>query len=83
MVSLAHSDVRMAGPLTPEMLNAMHACWRASNLSVGQINPRDNPLVEQAHARTHQAALARASTAEARGTLRASGMRVIMTTGDA
>ena len=35
------------GPLSAELLDAMHAYWRAANyLSVGQIYLRDNPLLK-------------------------------------
>ncbi len=37
----------MSDPLTPDMLQKMHACWRAANyLSVGQSYLQDNPLLE-------------------------------------
>jgi xylulose-5-phosphate/fructose-6-phosphate phosphoketolase len=37
----------MPDPLSPELLEKMHAYWRAANyLSVGQIYLRDNPLLE-------------------------------------
>jgi xylulose-5-phosphate/fructose-6-phosphate phosphoketolase len=37
----------MSDPLSPELLEKMHAYWRAANyLSVGQIYLRDNPLLE-------------------------------------
>jgi xylulose-5-phosphate/fructose-6-phosphate phosphoketolase len=37
----------MPGPLKPDLLEKMHAYWRAANyLSVGQIYLRDNPLLE-------------------------------------
>jgi xylulose-5-phosphate/fructose-6-phosphate phosphoketolase len=37
----------MPDPLSPDLLNKMHAYWRAANyLSVGQIYLRDNPLLE-------------------------------------
>jgi xylulose-5-phosphate/fructose-6-phosphate phosphoketolase len=37
----------MPDPLSPDILNKMHAYWRAANyLSVGQIYLRDNPLLE-------------------------------------
>ena len=35
-------------PLSPEMLQRIHAYWRAANyLSVGQIYLYDNPLLKQ------------------------------------
>ena len=38
----------MAQPLSPELLEKMHAYWRAANyLSVGQIYLQDNPLLEE------------------------------------
>src|SRR5580698_6280328 len=37
-----------AGPLSAELLQKMHAYWRAANyLSVGQIYLRDNPLLKR------------------------------------
>ncbi len=37
----------MPDPLSPELLEKMHAYWRAANyLSVGQIYLRDNPLLQ-------------------------------------
>ena len=37
----------MPDTLSPELLERMHAYWRAANyLSVGQIYLRDNPLLE-------------------------------------
>ena len=37
----------MPDPLSPDLLQKMHAYWRASNyLSVGQIYLQDNPLLE-------------------------------------
>ena len=37
----------MSDPLSPELLQKMHAYWRAANyLSVGQIYLQDNPLLE-------------------------------------
>src|ERR1700761_3255616 len=37
-----------AAPLNPELLEKMHAWWRAANyLSVGQIYLRENPLLDQ------------------------------------
>ncbi|WP_088278979.1 phosphoketolase [Ideonella sp. A 288] len=37
----------MPDPLSPELLDRMHAWWRAANyLSVGQIYLQDNPLLE-------------------------------------
>ncbi len=36
------------GPLSPEELRRLHACWRAANyLSVGQIYLMDNPLLKE------------------------------------
>lgn len=44
----------MLEPLSPELLNQLHAYWRASNyLSVGQIYLRDNPLLETSLERDH------------------------------
>ena len=41
------SKTPMAGPLSPDLLQKMHAYWRAANyLSVGQIYLQDNPLLE-------------------------------------
>ena len=38
----------MPAPLSPDLLQKMHAYWRAANyLSVGQIYLRDNPLLEE------------------------------------
>jgi xylulose-5-phosphate/fructose-6-phosphate phosphoketolase len=38
----------MAEPLRPDLLEKMHAYWRAANyLSVGQIYLKDNPLLEE------------------------------------
>src|SRR5487761_948200 len=40
-------EAPMPDPLTPELLQKMHAYWRAANyLSVGQIYLKDNPLLE-------------------------------------
>lgn len=37
-----------AKTLTPELLQAMDAYWRAANyLAVGQIYPYDNPLLKR------------------------------------
>ena len=37
----------MSNPLSPDLLDKMHAYWRAANyLSVGQIYLQDNPLLE-------------------------------------
>jgi len=37
----------MSNPLSPDLLNKMHAYWRAANyLSVGQIYLQDNPLLK-------------------------------------
>lgn len=44
----------MPAPLSPELLQQMHAYWRASNyLSVGQIYLHDNPLLEEPLTRAH------------------------------
>src|SRR6202049_4614208 len=41
------SETPMADPLSPDLLQKMHAYWRAANyLSVGQIYLQDNPLLE-------------------------------------
>jgi phosphoketolase len=38
----------LAGPLSPELLHWMDACWRAANyLSVGQIYLYDDPLLKK------------------------------------
>src|SRR5439155_19927538 len=38
----------MEGPLSPPLLDAMHAYWRAANyLSIGQIYLLDNPLLRE------------------------------------
>ena len=44
----------MPDVLSPELLQGMHAYWRAANyLSVGQIYLRDNPLLEEPLTRAH------------------------------
>lgn len=44
----------MPEPLTPDLLQKLHAYWRASNyLSVGQIYLHDNPLLEKPLRREH------------------------------
>src|SRR6266536_1374256 len=44
----------MANALAPDLLEKMHAYWRAANyLSVGQIYLRDNPLLEAPLERAH------------------------------
>src|SRR3546814_4558882 len=44
----------MAEPLTPYLLNKLHAYWRASNyLSVGRIYLHDNPLLKKPLRREH------------------------------
>src|SRR6266536_1801291 len=44
----------MANALAPDLLEKMHAYWRAANyLSVGQIYLRDNPLLEAPLERRH------------------------------
>ena len=50
----------MPDSLSPDLLQKMHAYWRAANyLSVGQIYLQDNPLLEiPAEARTYQAPVA-------------------------
>ena len=41
-------QIKAASPLSAEMLQRMHAYWRAANyLSVGQIYLRENPLLEE------------------------------------
>ena len=47
----------MPDSLSPDLLQKMHAYWRAANyLSVGQIYLQDNPLLESPlEARTYQA----------------------------
>jgi xylulose-5-phosphate/fructose-6-phosphate phosphoketolase len=43
-----------AGPLEPDLLQRIDACWRAANyLSVGQIHLLDNPLLRKPLARAH------------------------------
>ena len=43
----ASATTLMPEPLSPELLQKMHAYWRAANyLSVGQIYLQDNPLLE-------------------------------------
>ena len=56
-----NSETLMPDALSPDLLQKMHAYWRAANyLSVGQIYLQDNPLLEApAQARTCQAAAAR------------------------
>jgi xylulose-5-phosphate/fructose-6-phosphate phosphoketolase len=45
---IATTESRVAGPLTAELLQKMHAYWRAANyLSVGQIYLHDNPLLKR------------------------------------
>jgi len=47
-------DVRTPTTLNPELLQNMHAYWRAANyLSVGQIYLQDNPLLEAPLERAH------------------------------
>src|SRR3546814_2874004 len=47
-------SVCMAEPLTPDLLQKLHAYWRASNyLSVGQIYLHDNPLLKKPLRREH------------------------------
>jgi xylulose-5-phosphate/fructose-6-phosphate phosphoketolase len=44
---ICQAETTMSDPLSPELLEKMHAYWRAANyLSVGQIYLRDNPLLE-------------------------------------
>ena len=45
---IATTESRPAGPLSADLLQKMHAYWRAANyLSVGQIYLRDNPLMKR------------------------------------
>jgi xylulose-5-phosphate/fructose-6-phosphate phosphoketolase len=45
---IATTESRAAGPLSEELLQKMHAYWRAANyLSVGQIYLHDNPLLKR------------------------------------
>jgi xylulose-5-phosphate/fructose-6-phosphate phosphoketolase len=45
---IATTESRAAGPLSAELLQKMHAYWRAANyLSVGQIYLYDNPLLKR------------------------------------
>jgi xylulose-5-phosphate/fructose-6-phosphate phosphoketolase len=45
---IATTERRAAGPLSEELLQKMHAYWRAANyLSVGQIYLHDNPLLKR------------------------------------
>ncbi len=45
---IATTEIRAAVPLSDELLQKMHAYWRAANyLSVGQIYLRDNPLLRR------------------------------------
>ena len=47
-------DARTPGTLNPDLLQNMHAYWRAANyLSVGQIYLQDNPLLEAPLERAH------------------------------
>ena len=53
-------DARAPATLNADLLQKMHAYWRAANyLSVGQIYLQDNPLLEAPLERAHQAAPAR------------------------
>jgi phosphoketolase len=45
--SISAELMTTSNPLSPDLLNKMHAYWRAANyLSVGQIYLQDNPLLE-------------------------------------
>src|ERR1700743_669094 len=45
---IATTESRAAGPLSAELLQKMHAYWRAANyLSLGQIYLHDNPLLKR------------------------------------
>jgi len=45
---LDDAEIAPAAPLTADLLERMHAYWRAANyLSVGQIYLKDNPLLEE------------------------------------
>ena len=47
-------DARTPATLNPDLLQKMHAYWRAANyLSVGQIYLQDNPLLEAPLEREH------------------------------
>src|SRR5579875_3869499 len=46
--SVLETTTRNKGPLSPQMLDNMHAYWRAANyLAVGQLYLRDNPLLKE------------------------------------
>jgi xylulose-5-phosphate/fructose-6-phosphate phosphoketolase len=48
MNAIPQIQPRPAGPLSPDLLEKMHAYWRAANyLSVGQIYLKDNALLEE------------------------------------
>jgi len=48
MNAMSEVQPRPAGPLSPDLLQKMHAYWRAANyLSVGQIYLKDNALLEE------------------------------------
>jgi xylulose-5-phosphate/fructose-6-phosphate phosphoketolase len=48
MNAMPKTQPRPAGPLSPDMLEKMHAYWRAANyLSVGQIYLKGNALLEE------------------------------------
>ena len=48
MNAMPEVQPRPIGPLSPELLQKMHAYWRAANyLSVGQIYLKDNALLEE------------------------------------
>lgn len=48
MNDVLETAINKDGPLSPELLNKIHAYWRAANyLSVGQLYLRDNPLLKE------------------------------------
>lgn len=48
MNSVLETAINNNEPLSPELLNNMHAYWRAANyLAVGQLYLRDNPLLKE------------------------------------
>ncbi|MDD2877974.1 MAG: phosphoketolase family protein [Acidiphilium sp.] len=54
MLDRSVNSVGKGEPLSPDLLEKMHAYWRAANyLSVGQIYLKDNPLLEAPLTRDH------------------------------
>ncbi len=48
MNDVLETSINKDEPLSPELLNKIHAYWRAANyLSVGQLYLRDNPLLKE------------------------------------